>query len=100
MIKSEYYDFITKKIAFPKNYMRNFFFRYHLARLIQAVATCFAQQKYDIKWKSAFVRQKNRYYLKVNQEKILFWYVFVGKNFLLYFINEITTYAASRCIKM
>ena len=66
-------------------------FPYYLASLIQAVTSyILTQQKYGIRWKSAFVRQiKNRSYLKS-----------VGSNFLLNFIIEIFINAARFSKKM
>ena len=44
-------------------------FRYYLVSLTQAVVIYLTQQKYGIRRKRAFVRQKNCYYLKTNREK-------------------------------
>ena len=74
-------------------------FRYYLASLIQAVVTYVTQQKYGIRWKSTFVWQKSLLLFKSESRKKTF-YVFVGRNFLLYFMIEIIIYAAICCITM
>ena len=92
MIKLEYfYDFITKnslsKELYAKKKKRKMF-RYYLVSLTQAVVIYLTQQKYGIRRKRAFVRQKNCYYLKTNREKKnSFWYVFCWKNFLIVFYD-------------
>ena len=72
MIKLEYfYDFITKNSLSKELYAKKKrkMFRYYLVSLTQAVVIYLTQQKYGIRRKRAFVRQKNCYYLKTNREK-------------------------------
>ena len=60
--------------------------RYYLASLTQAVITYFTQQKYGIRRKSAFVRQKKSL-LFTNEKELRKKYVFCQKEFLIVFYD-------------
>ena len=52
---------LLQKYSLSKELYTKKMFRYYPASLIHVVVTYFTQQKYGIRLKSAFVRQKNRY---------------------------------------
>ena len=78
MIKLEYfYDFITKNSLSKELYAKKKrkMFRYYLVSLTQAVVIYLTQQKYGIRRKRAFVRQKKLLLFKNESRKKKFFLI-------------------------